>query len=86
MTNLPSKGPGLIEDVERLLTSAEAACVLLVTPKQMAIWRRTGEGPPFIRVSHKVVGYRHSTLMAWAAAREVSSTHELRYRAGSAKV
>lgn len=80
VTGSPRYSPGLIEDVERLLTPAEAAPVLLVTPKKMAEWRRTGEGPPFVRISHKVVGYRHSSLMAWAVEREARSTHELRHR------
>jgi len=61
---------------ERLLTPLEAAGVLGVTVKQLAEWRWKGGGPRFVRVSHKVVMYRHPSLIAWAAAREFRTAHE----------
>jgi hypothetical protein len=64
--------------IERLLKPAEAANVLGVTVKQLAIWRSKGGGPRFVRISHKVVMYRHQTLLEWACEREFGSAHEAR--------
>ena len=64
--------------LERLLKPAEAANVLGVTVKQLAIWRSKGGGPRFVRISHKVVMYRHQTLLDWALEREFGSAHEAR--------
>jgi hypothetical protein len=66
------------DTLERLLKPAEAARILGVTVKQMAIWRSKGGGPRFVRISHKVVMYRHQTLLEWAREREFGSAHEAR--------
>ena len=63
---------------ERLLTPADAAEVLGVSPKQLANWRSKGGGPLYARISHKVVMYRHQALMDWAMEREFRSAHEAR--------
>jgi hypothetical protein len=63
---------------ERLLKPVQAAYVLGVTVKQMAIWQSKRGGPCFIQISHKVVMYRHQALLGWAREREFGSAHEAR--------
>ena len=78
--DLPGASDISRENLERLLKPMEAAHVLGVTVKQMALWRSRGGGPRFVRVSHKVVMYRHQALIEWAREREFGSAHEARLR------
>jgi len=75
----PAAAPQVpFDTLERLLRPAEAACILGVSVKQMANWRSKGGGPRFVRISHKVVMYRHQSLLEWAREREFGSAHEAR--------
>lgn len=52
-------------DPSAILTTAEAAQRLRVSPKTMAYWRTTGDGPPFLRFGTRTVRYRLSDLAAY---------------------
>jgi hypothetical protein len=52
-------------DLPPLLTPAQAADHLQVTPQQIRQWRHQGVGPPWLRLSHRVSRYRRSDLTAW---------------------
>jgi hypothetical protein len=61
-------------DPDALLHPAEASYVLGVSVRSLEAWRVRGGGPPYLRISARAVRYRRSTLLAWAADRERSST------------
>jgi hypothetical protein len=52
-------------DLPPLLTPAQAAAYLQVTPQQIRQWRHQGGGPPWLRLSHRITRYRRSDLNAW---------------------
>lgn len=56
------------------LTTAEAAALRRVSKSTMEHERVRGDGPPFVRIGRRKVGYRLDTLQAWLAARESTST------------
>lgn len=56
-------------DLPVLLTTTEAAACLNVSPKTMAYWRTTGDGPTFARLGVRSVRYRREDLLAYVAAR-----------------
>jgi hypothetical protein len=72
MTNDPS-AEGL---APILLTTPEAARLLMFKPKTLEELRRRGGGPPFVRLSRRAVRYRLSDLNAWLATRTFESTAE----------
>jgi len=55
---------------------AQAARLLGLSRKTLQKFRMTGEGPHFIRVSKRCVRYTLGDIVAWQAARRVSSTSE----------
>ena len=59
---------------EGLLAPAAAAAWLQVTPKVLERWRTSGGGPPFVRLSRKIIRYRISDLTAFVDSRVCSST------------
>lgn len=59
---------------ERLLAPRQLAEALNVTTKTLERWRMTGDGPPYIRVSRKVVRYRLSDVESFLAGRVATST------------
>lgn len=61
---------------ETLLTSAQAAEVLNLTPRFLEMRRFRGGGPRFVRVSSRCVRYRRSDLDAWVADRLRTSTSD----------
>lgn len=68
--------PPLSKDPEQLLLTKEAAAVLRMTPRALENWRRQGNGPPYIRISHRCVRYRVGTLIEWIQAHAHRSTSE----------
>ena len=52
-----------------ILPEAELAKRLNICPRTAMRWRVTGEGPPFIRIGVRRVGYRLADVEAWEAAR-----------------
>lgn len=59
-----------------LLDERAAATAIGMTPRTMQEWRRTGTGPPYVRISSRCVRYRPEDLAAWAAERVHSSTSD----------
>lgn len=56
------------------LNETDAAHSLGFKSRTLQEWRRTGEGPAFLRVSSRCVRYRVEDLEAWAASRVRQNT------------
>ena len=57
-----------------LLDQRQAATRLgLPSARTLEAWRRRGYGPPFLRLSPRLVRYRASDLEQWLAARVVGA-------------
>jgi predicted DNA-binding transcriptional regulator AlpA len=65
---------GSIPSAAPLLTSEQTAQELKVSERTLEDWRRTGAGPPFIRISRRCVRYRRADIEAWLAERLKAST------------
>ncbi len=63
-------------DREQLLLTEEAAAFLRMTPRALENWRRQGNGPPYIRISHRCVRYRLGSLIEWIEQHSHRSTSE----------
>ncbi len=59
LTNLP---PEVVRPVE-------AACLLSVSLSLLKKWRVQGDGPRFVRLGGRAIGYRRADLSDWIAAR-----------------
>ena len=57
-----------------LLTEAEAAEFLQVSPRTLQGWRYNGGGPRFVRISRRIIRYRRQDLLDWIEKRTVAST------------
>ncbi len=59
--------PIMYDDCKRspLLTEAEAAEILGVTPDCLRGWRRKKYGPQWVRLSHRCVRYQSEDLSDW---------------------
>lgn len=57
-----------------LLRSSEAAEYLGLAPATLAKMRMRGDGPPFVKVGHRLVAYREADLVAWTQARTRTRT------------
>jgi hypothetical protein len=55
-------------DLERLLNEKQAGQVLGVTASGMRGWRANGGGPPWFRISKRLVRYDPRALRAWIEA------------------
>jgi predicted DNA-binding transcriptional regulator AlpA len=61
---------------EDLLDQRQAATRLgLPSARTLEAWRRRGYGPPFIRLSPRLVRYRASDIDRWLAVRVVGASH-----------
>jgi hypothetical protein len=60
----------------RYLRTPGAAIHIGAAAQTLERWRIEGIGPPFVRLSPKLVVYDLADLDAWCAARKVSSTSE----------
>jgi len=58
----------------RLLSTAEAAEMLLLSSQTLRRWRCRGVGPPFVKVAANRVAYRPEALREFVASREFEST------------
>ena len=54
-----------------LLTTAQAAAILAISPKTLLNWRYERQGPPYIRVG-SAIRYREADLLAWVDAQAVA--------------
>jgi predicted site-specific integrase-resolvase len=53
---------------KRLMKAREAAERIGVSSDTLAVWRKAGYGPPFVRVNAKVYLYDPDRLEAWIKA------------------
>jgi excisionase family DNA binding protein len=58
----------------QLLSTKEAAKMLLVSPRTIQDWRVKGGGPAYVRISGNRVVYRLADLEDWIEARVFQST------------
>lgn len=67
-----------------ILTESETAKELKVSPRTLQRWRVTGDGPQYIRIGLRRVGYRQSVCREWTACRTFShSAAEIAQRAAA---
>jgi predicted DNA-binding transcriptional regulator AlpA len=59
---------------ETILRTPEAAAYLKLAQPTLEKYRVRGEGPPFVKIGPRVVGYRRTDLDAWLANRVCMST------------
>ena len=62
---------------QTLLSNAEAAALLGITPDTLKFWRHKGRGPAFVKFGdtpRSGVGYDPADVAAWIAARKFAST------------
>ena len=69
--------PPPTDRLSRLLTPAETAQLFNVSEAALERWRSQGDGPPFVRLSHKAVRYRTGDLVGFIEARVVTSTAQV---------
>jgi predicted DNA-binding transcriptional regulator AlpA len=63
---------------KKYVRTRAAAARLSAAEQTLERWRTQGLGPPFIRLSPKLVVYDVEDLDAWCSARKVLSTSEPR--------
>jgi predicted DNA-binding transcriptional regulator AlpA len=73
--------PG-IDTLRLVLTEDEAARLLRLSARTLQRLRLEGEGPRFVRLTGRRIGYAISDLEAWVRARSVASTSEAGRPAG----
>ncbi|CPW94819.1 helix-turn-helix transcriptional regulator [Mycobacteroides abscessus] len=56
-----------------ILTSAEAAMLLGITPETLAAWRHRGKSPKYTRTGHRTVTYDRADIEAFISEREGST-------------
>jgi predicted DNA-binding transcriptional regulator AlpA len=61
--------------IEPLLDEDETAVVCKCSVSTLQKQRLRGDGPPFVRLG-RMIRYRRSSLLAYIAAREVTSTSQ----------
>jgi predicted DNA-binding transcriptional regulator AlpA len=71
MTNLPTTDTPVVAEV---ILSEDALSQVIGTPKRtLQRWRNTGDGPPFVRLGPRRVGYRPPDVERWLKARTFTS-------------
>ncbi|HOP48720.1 MAG TPA: helix-turn-helix domain-containing protein [Desulfobacteraceae bacterium] len=65
-----------LDDLDVLLTEKDAAVFLSLSPRWLQKHRLTGDGPQFVRISHRCVRYRKRDLLDWMENRFRRSTAE----------
>ena len=60
----------------QVLRTPEAARVLGLSSSTLEKMRLTGDGPPFVRLGARAVGYAVDDLCAWLQSRRSSSTSD----------
>lgn len=53
-----------------ILTSAEAATLLGITPETLAAWRHRGKSPKYARTGYRTVTYDRADIEAFISERE----------------
>jgi hypothetical protein len=57
------------EPDDALVDEATAAAMLNVPPRTLQWWRLAGKGPPFARLTARIIRYRRADLTRWINAR-----------------
>ncbi len=57
-----------------ILTEDEAAKALRLAPRTLQRMRLDGDGPPYVQLSERRIGYSLVALQEWIAARQRAST------------
>ena len=65
--------------IEKVLSTKDAAKYLSLSGRTLEAFRRTGNGPSYIKVSNRCVRYRLSDLTAWLNNRARISTSEVQF-------
>jgi hypothetical protein len=70
--------PMAVIEMPRMLTTAELAELLSLTPQSLRLWRHQGRGPRFVRLSGRRGRclYDPRVVQAWLSEREHASTAE----------
>ena len=61
--------PSLLSEASLLLTTDEAAKLLGVSPKTVAYWRSTGDGPVFVRLGARTIRYKLEDISSYIGGR-----------------
>jgi predicted DNA-binding transcriptional regulator AlpA len=56
-------------DATKFLDEDAVAALLSVSVRTIQRWRKTGEGPPFVRAGARRIIYNPTALETWVAAR-----------------
>jgi predicted DNA-binding transcriptional regulator AlpA len=62
--------------VEKVLSNDEAARFLGLSPRTLPGMRRRGDGPPFIKLGTRRLGYLESDLQKWVESQRRRSTSD----------
>ena len=57
-----------------ILGEVEAAKRLNLSPRSLPRLRLAGDGPPYVQLSERRIGYAVDALQAWVASRQRAST------------
>lgn len=58
---------------ERIMTEAQAADFLGMTPRFLQARRHRNDGPPYVRLSQRCIKYRLSDLLGWLESNSISN-------------
>ncbi|NHO54931.1 hypothetical protein GOB87_13415 [Acetobacter estunensis] len=59
-----------------VLSESAAADVIALAPRTLQKMRLRGDGPPYVQLTGRKVGYSVQALQQWVAARSVRSTSD----------
>lgn len=65
-------------EANRIVRTREAAVLTGLAESTLEKARLRGDGPPFVRLTKRAIGYRVADLIAWVESRTASSTSEPR--------
>ena len=72
-----------MEEPLKILSENEIAERIGSPPRTLQRWRATGEGPPYVRLGPRRIGYRVEDVSAWLESRTYKHrAHELSRRNG----
>lgn len=72
----PHSSLGSFVPPREFFSPAEIASLTGISVKTLEKWRRTGEGPQFIRLSYRKVLYELKVFLAWMKSLERTSTSD----------
>ena len=55
---------------DMLVAPSQLAAYLKVSNSTLERWRRTGEGPPFVKLGRRIVAYQPSSIQKWLKSGE----------------